>query len=109
MAAYIAPAPFKSNWTAAAQSAFQMNQCNGTSNTAYQAPSSAKPFMTAPEIRKETCHHTLFVNDLKGNDLFDGTFEKPLKTIQAALSLTRALRTVHGSENILCMNPMSFV
>jgi hypothetical protein len=43
------------------------------------------------------------VHDSKGNDLFDGTFEKPMKTIQAALSLTRTLRTVHGSENTLCI------
>jgi hypothetical protein len=103
MAGYIAPAAWKANWTALSQSAFQMNQCNGTSQTAYQPPPSAKPFKTAPEITKAVCQQTIFVHDAKGNDIFDGTFEKPTKTIQAALSLTRTLRAVHGSENTLCI------
>jgi hypothetical protein len=103
MAAYIAPAASKTNWTTLSQSAFQMNQCNGTSYTAYQPPSSAKPFKTAPDMKKGACHRTVFVHDSAGNDLFDGTFEKPLKTIQAALSLTRTLRTVHGSGSTLCI------
>ncbi|CAF3769782.1 unnamed protein product [Rotaria sp. Silwood1] len=54
-------------------------------------------------MKKGACHHTVFVHDLKGNDLFDGTFERPLKTIQAALSLTRSLRAMHGSDNTLCI------
>jgi hypothetical protein len=103
MAAYIAPTAMKTNWTILSQSAFQMNRCNGTSYTTYQPSSGAKPFKTAPEIQKGACHHTVFVHDLKGNDLFDGTFEKPMKTVQAALSLVRALRAVHGSENTLCI------
>jgi hypothetical protein len=103
MAAYIAPADLKTNWTTLSQSAFQMNQCNGTSQSAYQPPSSAKPFKTAPEMKKGACQHTVFVHDLKGNDLFDGTFEKPMKTIQTALSLTRTLRAVHGSDSTLCI------
>jgi hypothetical protein len=103
MAAYIAPAPLKANWTTLSQSAFQMEQCNGTLDTDYQPSSSAKPFKTAPEMEKGTCHHTVFVHDLKGNDLFDGTFEKPMKTIQGALSLTRTLRNVHGTDNTLCI------
>ncbi len=103
MAAYIAPTALKTNWTTLSQSAFQMNQCNGTSESAYQPPSSAKPFKTAQEMKKGACHHTVFVHDLKGNDLFDGTFEKPMKTIQTALSLTRTLRAVHGSDSTLCI------
>ena len=103
MAAYIAPASVKANWTALSQSAFQMSQCNSTAQTAYQPPSSAKPFKTAPEITKGVCHQTVFVHDAKGNDIFEGTFEKPVKTLQAALSLTRALRVVHGSKSTLCI------
>jgi hypothetical protein len=103
MAAYIAPAASKTNWTTLSQSALQMNQCNGTLHSAYQPPSSTKPFKTAPEMKKGACQHTVFVHDLKGNDLFDGTFEKPTKTIQAALSLTRTLRAVHGSDSTLCI------
>jgi hypothetical protein len=103
MAAYIAPASSKTNWTTLSQSAFQMNQCNGTSHTDYQPSSSAKPFKTAPEMNKGACHQTIFVHDLKGNDLFDGTFERPMKTIQVALSLTRTLRAVHGSDHTLCV------
>ncbi|CAF5105927.1 unnamed protein product, partial [Rotaria sp. Silwood1] len=103
MAAYIAPTALKTNWTILSQSAFQMNQCNSTPNTVYQPSSDAKPFKTTPEMKKGACHHTVFVHDLKGNDLFDGTFERPLKTIQAALSLTRSLRAMHGSDNTLCI------
>jgi hypothetical protein len=103
MAAYIAPAASKANWTALSQSAFQMNQCNTTSHTIYQPSSSAKPFETAPDMKKGQCQHKVFVHDLKGNDLFHGTFERPMKTIQSALFLTRTLRTVHGSESTLCI------
>jgi hypothetical protein len=103
MAAYIAPAFFKSNWTTLSEDAFQMNQCNKTLHSAHQPSSSAKPFTTAPKMPKGTCDHTIFVHDSKGNDLFDGTLNRPMKTIQAALSLTRALRTVHGSDSSLCI------
>jgi hypothetical protein len=102
MAAYIAPESSKTNWTTLSQSAFQMNQCNNISNTNYQPSSSAKPFKTSPEMKKGACHHTIFVHDSKGNDLFDGTFEKPMKTIQAALSVTRALRNIYSNDNTLC-------
>ena len=103
MASYIAPASVKANWTALSQSALQMNQCNHTSSTTYQPRSSAKHFRTAPNMKKGDCHHTVFVHDFKGNDLFDGSFEKPVKTIQAALSLTRTLRAVYGNDKTLCM------
>jgi hypothetical protein len=99
-AAYIAPAASKANWTAFSQSVFQMNQCNGTSNTAYEPSSSAKPFTAAPEMQKGACQHTVFVHDLECNDLFDGIFERSMKTIQGALSLTRSLRTLHGGDKI---------
>ncbi|CAF1254726.1 unnamed protein product [Rotaria sordida] len=103
MASYIAPTSSKTNWTALSQSAFQMDQCNSTSNIVYQRTKSAKPFKTAPEIKQRACHHTIFVHDLKGNDMLDGTFERPMKTIQAALFLTRILRAQHGSDQTLCM------
>jgi hypothetical protein len=103
MAAYIAPASLKANWTTLSQSAFQMDQCNTTSHTTYKPSSLAKPFETAPDMKKGACEHTVFVHDLKGDDLFDGTFERPVKTIQSALSRTRSLRTVHGSDNTLCI------
>lgn len=100
MAGYIAPVPFKTNWTLLAQSAFQMNQCNTTNQP---LPPSTKPFKTAPEMQKGVCHYTIFVHDAKGDDLFDGTFEKPLKTIQAALSHTRIRRSVDDSDNSFCI------
>jgi hypothetical protein len=103
MAAYIAPTPWKSNWTTFSQSAFQMNQCNGISPTAYQPSNDDKPFKTAPEMKKGACHHTVFVHDLKGNDLFDGSFETPMKTIQAALSHTRTLRAAYAGADTLCI------
>ncbi len=103
MAVYIAPPPFKSNWTTLSQSAYQMNQCNGTLSTTRQNPTSAKTFKTAPEIPKGACEQAVFVHDLQGSDLFDGTFDRPLKTIQAALSHTRTLRAVHGSDKTLCI------
>ena len=103
MAAYIAPASSKANWTALTRSALQMNQCNGTSFSAYEPSSPDKSFKTAPQMQKGACDHTVFVHDLKGNDLFDGTFERPLKTIQSALSFTRQLRTVHGGQSMICI------
>ncbi|CAF1363672.1 unnamed protein product [Adineta steineri] len=100
MATYIAPPAVKTNWTTLAQSAFQMNQCNNTLYSTYQSSNHQhKAFNT----NQQTCYHKIFVHDIKGNDLFDGTFEQPKKTIQAALSLTRILRTGYGNENILCI------
>ena len=103
MAGYIAPAPWKANWTATSQSALQMNQCNTTSPLNYEPSVTAKPFQTAPPMAKGACQHTVYVHDSKGNDFFHGTFEQPMKTIQGALTRTRQLRDVHGSESTLCM------
>ena len=103
MAAYIAPEPWKSKWITLSQSAFQMNQCNNTLHTTYQPTNSTKPFKTASEINKQACFNTVFVHDLEGNDLFDGLFERPMKTIQAAISFTRTLRDLHGSDKALCI------
>ncbi|CAF0867668.1 unnamed protein product [Adineta steineri] len=104
MAAYIAPPAVKTNWTTLAQSAFQMNQCNNTLYSTYQSSNHHhKTFNTPLKTNQQTCYHKIFVHDIKGNDLFDGTFEQPKKTIQAALSLTRILRTGYGNENILCI------
>jgi hypothetical protein len=103
MAGYIAPASLKANWKTLSQSAFQMYQCNGTLQTNYEPSSSARPFKTAEEIPKGACQHTVYVHDAMGNDLFDGSFDKPMKTIQGALSLIRTLRAVHGSHKAICM------
>ena len=97
MAGYIAPPAFKAKWIMLSQAAFQMNQCNMTSS------SSAKAFMTAPAKKEGTCHRKIFVHHAKGSDLFDGTFEKPMKTIQAALSLTRMRRATYSSDSTLCI------
>jgi hypothetical protein len=102
MATYIHPNSSKSNWTALSESAFQMNQCN-VSYGAYNPSTATKPFQTAPEMKKEECLQTVFVHDVNGDDSFDGTFDRPMKTIQAALSFTRVLRAVHGSNNALCI------
>ena len=103
MAGYIAPPSSKMNWTTLSQSAFQMDQCNQTLYSTFQPSSSARTFPTASEMKKGVCDHTVFVHDSTGNDLFDGTFAYPMKTIQAALSLTRTLRAEHGSETTLCI------
>jgi hypothetical protein len=103
MATYIAPPSSKANWTALSKSAFQMDECNGTSHSTYQPSSTTKPFESAREVKKAACHRTVFVHSTEGNDLFDGTFQRPMQTIQAALSLTRPLRILHGSEQTLCI------
>ncbi|CAF4164229.1 unnamed protein product, partial [Adineta steineri] len=104
MAAYIAPPAVKTNWTTLAESAFQMNQCNNTLYSTYQSYNHHhKTFNTPLKTNQQTCLRKIFVHDIKGNDLFDGTFEQPKKTIQAALSLTRILRTGYSNENILCI------
>jgi hypothetical protein len=103
MAAYIASTALKANWTRLSQSAFQMDQCNSTAYTIYQPSSSAKSFKTTSEMTKGVCHHTVFVHDIKGNDLFDGRFEKPMRTIQAALSQTRIIRARHKNNSTFCI------
>jgi hypothetical protein len=90
--AYHATTFWKRNWTTVSENAFQMNQCNNISHSDYQSSNSTKLFSTVPERKEEiTCDHIIYVHDSKGNDLFDGTFEKPMKTIQAALSIARTL------------------
>jgi len=104
MAAYIAPASAKTNWTTLSQSALQMNQCNNSlSIAADQSKISKKPFKTVSEMKKGACYHTVYVHNSQGNDLFDGTFDRPMKTVQAALSHIRALRAMHGNDKTLCM------
>jgi hypothetical protein len=102
MAAYIAPTASKMNWTALSEIAFQMNQCN-VSYGAYKPSTATKRFKTAPEMKKEACLQTVFVHGVNGDDSFDGTFDRPMKTIQAALSFTRVLRASHGSNKVLCI------
>ena len=103
MAGYIAPVPWKTNWTALVQSAFQMNLCNTTSHRIGDPPHSFGSFTTTSPIQRDVCEHTVFVHDIEGNNLFDGTFQRPLKTIQAALSLTRSFRSLHGNTTLICM------
>jgi hypothetical protein len=58
----------------------------------YQSTSSDKPFTTAPEMPKGAFVIIQYLCTIyKGNDLFDRTSERPMKTSQAALSLTRTL------------------
>jgi hypothetical protein len=102
MATYIQPNSSKSNWTALSESALQMDECK-TSHGAYEPSTASKPFETVPEMKKGACVRTVFVHGVNGDDSFDGTLDKPLKTIQAALSFTRVLRDVHGSNNALCI------
>ena len=99
MAAYIAPPSWKVNWTTLAQSAFQLDRCNTTD----QPQTSTEPFKAESSMTKEICQHSVFVHDAQGNDLFEGTFQRPLKTIQAALSYTRNLRAAHGNDAKICM------
>ncbi|UJR20449.1 hypothetical protein I4U23_023578 [Adineta vaga] len=97
MAGYIAPAFWKDKWIAVSQSAFQMNQCN---DTIYRTDRS---FKIISERKKSTCRRKLFVHDSLGHDTFDGTFKKPMKTILAALSMTRTLRVLYGDDSMLCI------
>ena len=104
MAAYIAPPALKTNWTKLSQSAFQMKQCNITSDAAFQPSSSARPFKIAPDMKKGLCQHTVFVHDGKGNDLFDGTFQSPMKTDPSSSYLLHVLYVlVQGSDGTLCI------
>ncbi|CAF1130701.1 unnamed protein product [Rotaria magnacalcarata] len=83
MVGYIAPALSKTNWT---------EPLNRT-----------KSFKIIQEMETTTCYHRVFVYDSNGSDLFVGTSERPMKTIQAVVSLTRILRTNHGNDKILCI------
>ncbi|UJR20272.1 hypothetical protein I4U23_023403 [Adineta vaga] len=98
MANYIAPPPFKTNWTTLAQSAFQMNQCHNTSYSNYQS-SSFSSSKTKNAKKNKSCHHSIYVHDFKGNDQFDGSFRRPMKTTQAALHHTRLRRQTYAGEN----------
>jgi hypothetical protein len=102
MATYIKPNSSISNWTALSESALQMQECN-MSYRSYEPSADTKPFKTAPEMKKRACLRTVFVHGVNGDDSFDGTFDSPMQTIQAALSLTRVLCTVHGNNNALCI------
>ena len=101
MAGYIAPVSSKFNWTLLSQSALQMDKCNHTINSM----DSITNRTTHEDILKESCQEKIFVHDSQGNDLFDGTFEKPMKTIQAALSHVRHLRIIRGNDDnhVLCI------
>lgn len=54
-------------------------------------------------MAKEACEHAVFVYDSTGNNLFHGTFQKPLKAIQSALSQARSLCAVRSSDGTLCI------
>lgn len=103
MAGYIAPTSSRTKWMALSESALQMNQCNTTSHNDYKPLRSDKSFESVPNIKQSPCYHTIFVHDLEGSDLFDGNFERPVKTIQNALLLTRNLRVKHGRNSTLCI------
>ena len=80
-----------------------MNECTGQSYRVHKPSNTRKPFETMQMTKRNDCFQTIFVQDTMGDDLFDGTFDRPLKTISAALSLTRSLRVVHGSKIMLCI------
>ncbi|UJR11197.1 hypothetical protein I4U23_015378 [Adineta vaga] len=103
MAGYIAPSFWKNNWTALSESAFQMNECNGTSYHTSRSSKARQPFRTPERIKTNVCYRSVFVNGESGDDRSNGTFEKPLKTIQAAVSLTRTLRIAYGRNNTMCI------
>ena len=103
MAAYIAPAAWKSNWTTVSEIALQMNECNATSYEIDRFADVSPPSPPVSNAKKTTCHQTIFVHDAKGSDSFEGTFDRPTKSIQAALSLTRALRAKQANEGTLCI------
>ncbi|CAF2131715.1 unnamed protein product [Rotaria magnacalcarata] len=85
------------------KSAFQMNQCNNISYNTQEPLNRTKSFKIIQEMETTTCYHRVFVYDSNGSDLFVGTSERPMKTIQAVVSLTRILRTNHGNDKILCI------
>jgi hypothetical protein len=101
MASYIQPNVSRSNWTALSESALQMNECNGQSYRVHKSSNTQKPFEAMQTTKKNNCFRTIFVQDAVSDDLFDGTLHRPLKTIPAALSLTRGLRAVHGNKSTL--------
>ena len=103
MASYIQPNTSRSNWTELSQSALQMNECSDQSYRTRKTFNKQKSFQAKQQMKKNNCFRTIFVEEKLGNDFFDGTLTKPLKTIPAALSLTRNLRVVHGYNIILCI------
>ncbi|CAF1053644.1 unnamed protein product [Adineta ricciae] len=103
MAAYIQPNASRSNWTALSESALQMNECHDQSYRVQKSSNTRKSFETLQTTKNSDCFRTIFVQDSMGNDLFDGTLDRPLKTIPVALSLTRNLRLAHGNEIQLCI------
>ncbi|CAF0900788.1 unnamed protein product [Adineta steineri] len=103
MAGYIAPSFWKNKWISLSESAFQMNECNETMYRTYRFSNTRPPFKIKEERKTDACYRSVFVDDETGDDLSKGTFDKPLKTIQAAVSLTRILRILHGSDNTMCI------
>ncbi|CAF1527555.1 unnamed protein product, partial [Adineta ricciae] len=94
MVNYVAPTSFKANWATLAQSALQISQCHNTSHSLHPSsplllPTSAS---TSTNKLKTSCHHSIFVHHSQGNDAFHGSFQQPMKTIQAALHRARLRR-----------------
>ena len=103
MAAYIAPVSSKSNWTTLTESAFQMGECQGFLKRTQQSSTLPKPFQTVEHEKRTSCQQTIYVDRVRGDDLFDGTWERPMRTIQSAVSLARVLRTGDIHQNTLCI------
>ena len=82
------PADAISNWTALAESAFQMQQCSNLSlhTAAYTAP----PVASSPQ--PPACQHELFVDADKGDDGSVGSVSSPFRSVTAALTALRGLR-----------------
>jgi hypothetical protein len=103
MATYIAPVSSRSNWNNLSRSALQMNECHDKLHVDLEFVNTTKTFEKTNEIKRDACQHAVFVHDTTGDDSFSGTLEKPMKTIQAALLMTRVRRLVYGYDKTLCI------
>ncbi|CAF0862133.1 unnamed protein product [Adineta ricciae] len=101
MANYIAPPPFKSNWTSLVESAIQFNQCHNTSRTHPHLQPSSPP----TKSNQQLCNNSFYVHHSKGNDFFDGSFQYPFQTIQTALDHVRLQRQINPrlTQNTSCI------
>ncbi|CAF1092306.1 unnamed protein product, partial [Adineta ricciae] len=99
MAGYIAPSFWKEKWIKLSKDAFQMDECNTT--TAMH--DTDRSFRMIPERRKSNCQYQIFVHGSLGHDSFNGTIDKPLKTILAAIAMSRSLRRLYSRDSLLCI------
>ena len=100
------PSSAWSNWTALAEDAFQMAQCNATTPT---QPSASAAFAArrapsrAAQMAREECAVELFVDAEAGSDLSDGSEQSPFASLPHALSSLRQRRKEQGSLVPACL------